>query len=72
LKQNHSVLTKLKVCWFWLFKHGNGIIVRCGECESTQLDILGKGNINGETYTSRYKCRRCGATATNTETWTKI
>jgi hypothetical protein len=70
MKKKHSLLTKLKVCWYWLFVHGDGINVNCGVCKSTKLTIL-ESSKEGNIYTSKYLCRDCGATAENKEIWTK-
>lgn len=68
MKKKSSLKTKLKVVWYWLFKHGDGIMVNCGMCKSTQLTIE-KSQQTGNEYMSTYRCRRCGATAFNKENW---
>ena len=70
MNNKYSLKTKLQVCWFWLFKHGEGIMVRCGCCNATQLTLLENKQVNNE-YISKYQCRRCGAVATYREVWTK-
>jgi hypothetical protein len=61
---------KLKVFYYWMFKHGNGIIVHCNYCNSTKLTIVSNSQ-DGDNYNSEYKCRKCGAIAKNTEVWSK-
>ena len=68
--KKYSLKTKLKVVWYWLFKHGQGIMVSCGCCKSTQLTIL-ESKQEDNLYYSKYKCRRCGAVAENKEVWSK-
>jgi hypothetical protein len=70
MKKKYDIKTKLKVCWYWLFKHGEGIMVNCGMCKSTQITLLENKQVDNE-YISKYKCRRCGAIATNREVWAK-
>lgn len=70
MKNKHSLKTKLQVIFYWLFKHGEGIVVNCGMCKSTQLNLISSTQM-GDVYTSTYKCRRCGATAINKESWIK-
>lgn len=68
MKKKYSLMTKLKVCYFWLFRHGEGIMVTCGKCRSTKLKLI-ENNQEGNKFTSKYMCRKCGATAINIEDW---
>ena len=60
--------TRLKVIIYWLFNHGEGLIVHCSFCKSTKLTLLEKKE-NGDIYESKYQCRKCGAIAENKEIW---
>lgn len=68
MKSKSSLKTKLQVVWFFLFKHGEGIMVNCGVCRNTRLTLL-ESHQDGNTYFSKYKCRSCGAIAENKEVW---
>jgi hypothetical protein len=68
MKKKHNMLTKLLICWYWLFKHGDAIMVQCNMCNSTKLSFISTLD-NGNLYQSSYECRSCGAVATNTEIW---
>lgn len=68
LKKKYGLINKLKVCGFWLFRHGEAITVVCGKCGSSKLEFI-EGQQTDNVYRSTYKCRKCGSIAKNTEIW---
>jgi len=71
MKKTTSLLEKLKVCWYWLIEHGDGLIEFCHYCQSTKITKV-DGYDDGDYYHARYKCRKCGAICSTRERWEQI
>lgn len=68
MKVKNGFIRKAIIFFHWVFKLSNGIGVHCNYCGSIELDIVEKKQ-GKDTYKSKYKCKRCGAKATNYEIW---
>ncbi|MDV3426711.1 MAG: hypothetical protein LIR50_05910 [Bacillota bacterium] len=66
MKVKNGYFRKIRIAFLWIFKFSDGIGVNCNYCGSLELDFIEKKQ--GEnSYISKYRCKRCGATATNIE-----
>lgn len=59
---------RIKIAWWFLTKHKGAIILTCANCNGIEFEKL-ESTVEGNIYTSKYRCKRCGSEATNIETW---
>lgn len=68
MKHKCGLFRKIKIFFIWILKYGDGIGVNCNYCGSIELDFITKEE-SKNSYMSEYRCKKCGATATNFEFW---
>ena len=68
MKKKIGFLYKLRVFIHWVTEYKYGAMERCHYCGSLEIQILDSGE-DGNVYKAKYKCLKCGATASATEFW---
>ena len=68
MKKPMGIIHKFRVFVHWITAYKYGAIECCHYCGGINIQIL-EGADDGNIYKAKYKCLKCGATASVTEFW---